>query len=601
MMELAQELGSIGGERFLQFVIRLVELIGRKMLEEFSAVIDAARAQIQQWFDDTQQALDELQQQIGRLAAEIERLAAQVARDFDRAVDGLLGALAPLATRAGRRTFKARLADQVIDDAFAILDDNYVYRTLAPAAVRRVIRAAARDAVENALDNDVLDGVLDIVGEVADEVDSLMDDVRDLDPTRDLAEQIGNLLLNRLTDAIHDNLGRAPHISVGFDVTVLGTRHRILLGRIDVPIDAVVDGLKAAIRQIDAFEDAVRDAATALATAFTHEARLQAAETERTRKTQSHARLGAQRRAVEAAPRSLRILSPTSGSAAAGRTRLRIEIEGLSRSAIEDQEDRPPVVCVFLNGQELPLSSFTMTETGTVVAPSLKPVSGVYDARQELDLRPHWTAMRTPAMPAKGAAGKAVANLAAIASRRTPARPVAIPGGTPLASLKGKATSFGQAPAKRAERRFGRPLTVSQIGRIAGQTTGGVVLSCLLDGSALEEGLNTLVVAVVLPGGRRLEASCTFFGEATPATPARPRPPAPKPGSVRLPGIRPVKPADLIPQRIAAKFVLPPRKSRLQSIAAQKKAIELRGAQKRKMLRDGLGVVLAPQLKPGKR
>lgn len=601
MMELATELGSVGGERFLQFVIKLVELIGRKILDELSAVIDAAGAQIQQWYEDTRQALEELQQQIGRLAAEIERLANQIARDFDRAIDDLLGALAPLATPPGRRTFKARLADQVIDDAFALLDDNYVYRTLAPAPVRGAIRAAARSAVENALDNDVLDGVLDIVGEVAEEVDSLIDDIRDLDPRRDLAEQIGNLLLNRLTDAIHDNLGRDPHIDVGFDVTVLGTRHRLLLGRIDVPIDAVVDGLRAAIRQFDAFEDALRDAAGALASAFAGEARLRTADTERTTKAAAQARLGVQRAALEAVPRSVKILSPTSGSAAAGSMRIRIEVEGLSPAAVEDQPDRPSVVSVFLNGRELPLSSFTVTEAGTMAPPVLRPAPGVYDARQELDLRPHWTAIRTPAKPGKAAARKAVAQLAVIASKRTPTRQVAIPGSTPLAPLKGKAAPFGHAPAKRAERRFGRPLTVTQIGRLVGQTTGGAVLSCLLDGSALEEGLNTLVVAVVLPGGGRLDASCTFFGETVATPPSRPKPTVPKPGSVRLPGMRPIKPADLVPQKIVGKFLLPPKKARLQAIAAQKKAIELRAAGKRKALRDGLGVTLAPNLKPGKR
>ena len=604
MMELATELGSIGGERFLQFVIKLVELIGAKILEELTAVIDAARAQIQQWYDDTRQALDELQQQLGRLAAEIERLASEVARDFDRAIDDLLGALAPLATRSGRRTFKARLTDEIIDDAFAILGDNYVYRTLAPAPVRRAIRAAARSAVENALDNDVIDGVLDIVGEVAVEVDSLIDDIRDLDPRRDLAEQIGNLLLNRLTDAIQDNLGRDPHIDVGFDVTVLGTRHRISLGRIDVPVDAVVDGLRAAIRQTDAFEDAVRDAAAALATAFAREARLQTADTERAGKAAAHERLGTQRAALEAAPRSVRILSPASGSAAAGQTRLRIELEGLSRAAVEDQADRPSVVCVFLNGQELPLSAFTVTETGSMAPPSMKPLPGAYDPRQELDLRPHWVAIRTPVNPAKRAPGKAAASLAAIAQKRGPPRPASpAPGSTPLAPLKGKASvrTLAQAPVKRAERRFGRPLTVTQIGRIASQTTAGVVLSCLLNGRELEEGLNTLVVAVVLPGGGRLEAACTFFGEASPATPSKPKPPTPKPGAIHLPGLRPVKPADLLPQRIAGKFVLPPKKGRLQSIAAQKKSIELRGAAKRKLLRDSLGISLTSQLKPGKR
>ena len=77
--------------------------------------------------------------------------------------------------------------------------------------------------------------------------------------------------------------------------------------------------------------------------------------------------------------------------------------------------------------------------------------------------------------------------------------------------------------------------------------------------------------------------------------------PTPKPGAIHLPGLRPVKPADLLPQRIAGKFVLPPKKGRLQSIAAQKKSIELRGAAKRKLLRDSLGISLTSQLKPGKR
>ena len=44
-----------------------------------------------------------------------------------------------------------------------------------------------------------------------------------------------------------------------------------------------------------------------------------------------------------------------------------------------------------------------------------------------------------------------------------------------------------------------------------------------------------------------------------------------------------------------------PKKDRLQSVAALKKTVEQRGVAKRKTLRDGLGVTLASQLKPGKR
>src|SRR5690606_8735748 len=130
--------------------------------------------------------------------------------------------------------------------------------------------------------------------------------------------------------------------------------------------------------------EAMEDAARALATAFTREARLQTADTDRAGKAATHARVSAQRVALEAAPRRVRILSPTNGSAATGQTRLRIEVEGLSRAAVEDQADRPSVVCVFLNGRELPLSSFAVTETGIVKPPSMTPTPGLYDPRQEL-------------------------------------------------------------------------------------------------------------------------------------------------------------------------------------------------------------------------
>jgi hypothetical protein len=52
---------------------------------------------------------------------------------------------------------------------------------------------------------------------------------------------------------------------------------------------------------------------------------------------------------------------------------------------------------------------------------------------------------------------------------------------------------------------------------------------------------------------------------------------------------------------LAGKFTLRPKKDRLQSVAALKKAVEQQGATKRKTLRDGLGVTLASQLKSGER
>lgn len=605
MMALATELGAIGGERFLQFVAKLIELIGRKILEEMAEILEAVQRQLQQWVDDTQHALEEMQRQLGQLVADIERLTREVAQQFDDAAEKLLGALTPLARASGRRKFRSRLADELVGDALAVLTDNFVYRSLAPPDLKRSMRALARDALEQALDNKVIDGVLDIVGELAEEIDSIMDDVRELDPDRDLAQQIGNLVVNRLADAIYDQMGRDPHINVGFDVTILGTRHSVSLGRIDVPVEAVVDGMRRAIRELDAFEDAVRDAASSLASAFTKEATLQTAEGQRSDIATKHERLNRQRAAIEPAPRGVRILSPVPGSVAIGQTKLRIEIQGLSRDAVEDTDDRPSIVQVFLNGREIPLSGFAVAELGESPV-NARPISGRFDAKDTLTLRPHWAASRsgqavqvavqkpTPRgglrplasvemkgqSRVSGAAAFANAGAALASVRRAP-----ISAGVARVTVPAKSGAVVAPPPRRGERRLGAPLTVSQIGRIAAQAPAGVVLSRTAPGPELEEGLNTLIVSIVPPSGARVEASCTFFVETPAARPAKP-----KADESRLPQLKPRNLADITPQKIAGKFTLRPKKDRLQTVAAQKKTIVDRGVAKRVVLMERLPV-----------
>lgn len=581
MMALATELAAIGGERFLQFVTKLIELIGTKILEELAEVLEAAQRQLQQWVDDAQQALEDMQRRLGQLLADIERLAEEVSDLFAQAADSLLGVLAPLATRSGRRKLKSKLAAEVVDQALAVLTDNHAYRTLAPPDLKRAMRGLARDAVEEALDNDVIDGVLDIVGELAEELDQIMDDVRELDPDRDLAQQIGNLLLNRLTDAIHDNLGRDPHISVAFEVDILGTHHRISLGRVDVPAEAIADGLRRAVRDLDTFEDALREAARALSAAFTREARLQDAETERAAIGARLERLGRQRSALAAAPRGVRLLSPTAGTVVQGEMPVRIEIQGLSRDAVLDEDDRPDLVHVFLNGRELPLLSFAVADIAEAASEPTRAASQpvAFDPRVDLALRPHWAAATAAKTGTKGLPRGGLRPFPATVTgplRRT-------------AALAAAATP----PTRRGERRFGAPLTVTQIGRLTALSPRGIVLSRTLRGADLEEGMNTLIVSITPPGappgGRRVETSCVFFVEAGPVRPAKP-----KPGESRLPRKTPRTIADLTPQKIAGKFALLPKKERLKTAAAQKKTIVDRGTAKR----AALIATLPPSVKP---
>lgn len=153
------------------------------------------------------------------------------------------------------------------------------------------------------------------------------------------------------------------------------------------------------------------------------------------------------------------------------------------------------------------------------------------------------------------------------------------PGGVRARPVVPKPPAPTAPPPRRGDRRIGAPLTVTQIDRLTVLSPAGIVLSCTVLGARLEEGMNTLIVSITPPGGRRVEASCVFFVEAGPAQPTKP-----KPGESRLPRKNPRNIRDLTPQKIAGKFTLAPKKDRQKAVAAQKKTIVDRGLAKRTKL-----------------
>jgi hypothetical protein len=618
MMELALELAAIGGERFLMFVQKLLELLARKLLEELAELLEAAHRMVEQWLQDTQDTLENIGRQIVQVLADIERLVEEVAAAFDEGVDDLLGGLSALATRSGRREFKTKLADEVVGDVFALLNDNFVYSALVPSDMKAAVRSIARDAVEAALNIDVVDGVLDVIGEVAEEIDSLIDDIRDLDPERDLVEQIGNLLLNRLTDAIYDAFNGDPRISIGFDVRIGDLSHHIDLGRIDIPVEALVDGLRGAIRALDAVEDAIRDAASSLTSAFVKEAELNEAEQQRGTLENTQAGLDRQMRAFTVAPRNVRILSPTVGSVMSSASSLRIEIQGMSRDAIVAEAGRPPAVHIYVNRRELPLSRFTVTETGSAGSAGGRPT-----ARDRLNVLSATPLRSHPASVSQLRSGQPLGRLGArpkvtIASAgRTnrSGRFVLTAGGASVMAARQAAKAAPAAGAaanvrrsapvgQKGDRRLGAPLSVSQIGRLIEITEAGVILQCTLTDADVEAGVNVASVSITPPRGHRVETSVTFLAEAGP------KPSRPARGEIRLPiaggkpivGGRPVAGATAAkqfkPRPVMGKFLLTPKKERAKEVLDHKKVLTARAAGQRTVMLAALPAVVRPTAKP---
>jgi hypothetical protein len=606
MRQLAIELGTIGGERFLQFVQKLIDLIAKKALASLAEVLQAAQKQIRKWVGDAEKAMADLQRALGQLVLNIERLGLQTAQAFDAAAEALFGALSPLATHAGRNHFRAVIAADVSDAALSVLEANEIYRNLAPPALRQAMRRMVREAVEEALESRLIDSVLDIIGEVAVELDTIMDDVRELDPEGDLAEQIGDLMQRRVADALYDELGRDPAIRVGFDVMVFGRQHRIALGRIEVPVELIADAINQTFRELDVFEDAIKAASRALAGAFAIEQALHKAEADHAAARSRLERLNHQRSALIATPSGVRILSPVAGSVGTGTARIVIELQGIPREAAI-HNDAPASVHVFLNDRELVLSGFTITELGAEPPAAVaEPVVERYAARRfdpmaNLELKPHPASRRhgciggnaaprggmraLDSLALKGPAQKASnlvlmqASAAARAARGAPS--FGLSRATTPSAIDTAAAPAGLA--RRAERRFGAKLTVSQLGKLVDPSVSGLILARALPGGDLELGLNTLVVSVVPAHGPPVEASCAFFVDDKPASPSPVRP-----GAARLPITPPAEQDMTRPLRVTGKVLLRPRAERDKIIAAQKALILDRAKSKVAGLRSAM-------------
>ncbi len=421
----------------------------------------------------------------------------------------------------------------------------------------------ARSAVEWRLDNDVIDTVLDIVGEVAEEVDSLIDDIRDLDPGRDLAQQIGNLVLNRLTDAIHDRFRpRSAHQRALIDFTMLA--YIAIASRWAASTYRSTPSSTPCGRPPR--DGCLRRGHGGRSESARHGLR-PARHACRRRTPNGRARPPRTRGSAPSVPRWQQRLACPDPAADERQRRRRPgpppahEVEGLSRAAVEDQADRPSVVCVFLNGRNCRSSSFTVTETGIVKPPSMKPVPGPLRSAPGSSTCDR-TGRRSGLRPTRDAARRARRRQAWRRSllKRAPSPPAVPFLAAPPRAVQGQRPSAGAAPISgRSGGSAGRS-HVTQIGLITRQATGGVVLSCLLNGSELgtrpQHAGRGGRAAGRRPPSKRPAPSSVRRRERQ-----KPKPTPSKPGAIRLPGLRPVKPADLVPQKIAGKFVLLPKKT----------------------------------------
>ena len=133
------------------------------------------------------------------------------------------------------------------------------------------MKSLLKDTIRGLVNSPIVDPVLDVIGEIAGALDDVVDDVRSLDPERPLDEQVLELVLSRIEDAVRDHFGSTkPRITVGFSFSYEFFGHHSVsfdIGRVDIPFSAFF-GLLRDVDTLGGLDDAPRPGRRDLAAAF---------------------------------------------------------------------------------------------------------------------------------------------------------------------------------------------------------------------------------------------------------------------------------------------------------------------------------------------
>ena len=326
---LRDELLAIARDRFGAFTEKVLLNAGAMLLEAIADFIADALATIKQWEKDLLKALDDLGKALTALADEIAQLIDEMEAAFGKAMDSFEALLETLSNSSMRSALKAQVVDELYSDAKSILKQNPLYKAL-PREFRSAVKSLLKDTIRGLVNSPIVDPVLDVIGEIAGALDDVVDDVRSLDPDRPLAEQVLELVLSRIEDAVRDHFGSTkPRITVGFSFSYEFFGHHSVsfdLGRVDIPFSTFFGLLRDAVNTLGGLDDALAQVAADLAAAFGKQFDLEGKQAEQAAKQRERDRLARIEREHTATPKQIAVLSPAPGSVHGGDVQVEIRL-----------------------------------------------------------------------------------------------------------------------------------------------------------------------------------------------------------------------------------------------------------------------------------
>ncbi len=381
VVELAKELGGTLADYLLAFIVRVLWRIAELILEEIAELVADAEAQIHEWVDDLGALAIQLTERLVVLAEDIAGLGADLAASLADALEQTMALLATFSDNSNREQLRRGVRRAVLSPATGLLSGKSAYVFL-PAAGRRLVRNSLSAAVDDVLDVVILDDIQEAVGDFSAEAEDFLEDVRALDPTDDLFEQITELFLDRVEDKIRAVLGYSnPVIPLEFAVEGsytpprVGTRWTgyyqppdvelslsIDLGDVSVPINELVLTIRSLVRALSGLDDLIEELAKGVQAAATAEHALEAAEIELAIAESQKAEVDTQMADHALGPAEVVVVEPTPTAVYQRDVQVELRLSGvpasfLGRGTLEQQR-----VFVWLNEAERALDVFDVEE-----------------------------------------------------------------------------------------------------------------------------------------------------------------------------------------------------------------------------------------------
>ena len=342
---------------------------------------------------------------------------------------------------------------------------------------------AMRDTIRTLAHNGFVEFILGAVGEITSEVDAFFADVRTLDPHEGLATGILNLLLDHIENRVRAAVGGAAAFDIGFTLawsvdfwtydilkgkwiknTSRFSEH-IELARVHWDLNGLLPLLRRAVATLAPVEAQLTNVATTLLNAFglEHQAAQQGAD----RDSKQSDRTAAARTFDESSsvPGEIDILEPAQSALYEGPVAIHVRLPDTPASFVGAGASEEQRVFLWLNSQEIPRTQFTVDTLLSGVP------TRVLDPGQSLG---RWTPVTMPA-------------------------PSVL---SPVHANPRRATGFS-LPAPKVGKHVGVRPTPPAI--------TGVSITVALPLDRFEDGVNTLVVAIVNGHGQRVIKSVTFL------------------------------------------------------------------------------------------